>query len=633
MTRTGAVQIYAHAANAAFAERLAAALDVAGYEIVTGPFNRFAVDAVIVVWSGAAMGSVRLLEAAREPRDCGMLAPVSIGMVEPPEEFRHLPPVNLGGWSGDTADPRWRRVLEAIEEAAYAMHGPAPASVATPPSETPADPPLAAPRIDAAETFARARRTAGRAAIVAGNATAGAFQRARKFSRAAARLSAVAAGWLFREMRRILQAALRVPRAPVAASVALAGALTLAAFLLITPNSEPAPMQVAEAPAAAIEEPPILAAANPTEAPPPDVSPAAASEAAQDASTAPSNSEETAAADEPLVVAEAEAAVVPSEDGPVIAEGDTDYPDAEPLGPPPAASSPQMGPRLAPARLAALDDGDQIADLIASSVPAQTDDQEADELAVPASGGVFRDCSSCPEMAPVPPGRFVMGSPASEPARQATEGPQTEVTIARPFAIGAKEVTFAEWDACVAAGACRDYAPDDAGWGRGSRPVINVSWDDAQSYAAWLSEKTGFSYRLPSEEEWEYAARAGAKTPFFFGPVISTRQANFDGSHPYGGEPGEIRRRTMPAGSFAANPLGLYDMHGNVWEWVADCWSDSHANAPSDGEPRGGACSKRVLKGGAWNTGGWRLRAGHRIGKADSSREFDNGFRVARDMD
>ena len=141
---------------------------------------------------------------------------------------------------------------------------------------------------------------------------------------------------------------------------------------------------------------------------------------------------------------------------------------------------------------------------------------------------VFRDCDGCPEMVVVPAGSFMMGSPASEEGRDDDEGPPHRVTL-RSFALGATEVTFDEWEACVRGGGCNGYRPRDWGWGRGSRPVIMVSWEDAQAYASWLSAETGAAYRLPSESEWEYAARAGTTTPFHTGATISTDQANYDG--------------------------------------------------------------------------------------------------------
>ncbi len=181
----------------------------------------------------------------------------------------------------------------------------------------------------------------------------------------------------------------------------------------------------------------------------------------------------------------------------------------------------------------------------------------------------FAECRECPEMVVVPAGSFLMGSPKSEDGNDGTEGPQHEVKIPRSFAIGKFEVTFAEWDACVAAGGCK-YRPGDQGWGRGKRPVINVSWNHVtKEYLPWLSRKTGKTYRLPTEAEWEYAARAGTTTPFSTGETITPSQANFDGNHTYGGSArGISREKTIVVGSFQANAFGLYDVHGNVWEWV-----------------------------------------------------------------
>ncbi len=168
---------------------------------------------------------------------------------------------------------------------------------------------------------------------------------------------------------------------------------------------------------------------------------------------------------------------------------------------------------------------------------------------------MFRDCPNCPEMVVVPAGEFMMGSPENEEGRHSDEGPQHRVRIAQPFAVGRFEVTFDEWDACVAGGGCGGYRPDDNGWGRGRQPVINVSWDDAKAYVQWLNRGTGKSYRLPSEAEWEYVARAGTTTPFWTGATISTEQANYDGTYTYGGgKKGEYRQRTVPVGSLPANP-------------------------------------------------------------------------------
>jgi formylglycine-generating enzyme required for sulfatase activity len=248
-------------------------------------------------------------------------------------------------------------------------------------------------------------------------------------------------------------------------------------------------------------------------------------------------------------------------------------------------------------------------------------------------GDTFRDCDVCPEMVVLAGGTFTMGSPAGEAGRDSDEGPQRQVTIA-PFAIGKTEVTFEQWDACVTAGGCNGHRPSDAGWGRGSRPVINVSWNDAQAYVAWLSNKTGRTYRLPTEAEWEYAARAGTTTPFSFGATISTAQANYDGDYTYGsGSKGEDRRRTVPAGSLPANPWGLHEVHGNVWEWVEDCYHASYQGAPTNGRAWvDQSCTARVLRGGSWvNDPGDLRSAGRGWGEPDT-RDDNGGFRVARTL-
>src|SRR5262249_23239796 len=147
----------------------------------------------------------------------------------------------------------------------------------------------------------------------------------------------------------------------------------------------------------------------------------------------------------------------------------------------------------------------------------------------------FKECDTCPEMIVVPAGSFMMGSPESEEKRSSDEGPQHRVTFSRQFAVGKFAVTFAEWDACVADGGCKGYKPADQGWVRGKRPVINVGWDDVKAYVAWLSRKTGRTYRLLSDAEREYVTRAGTTTPFWWGSTISTSQANYDGTTTYGG--------------------------------------------------------------------------------------------------
>ena len=254
----------------------------------------------------------------------------------------------------------------------------------------------------------------------------------------------------------------------------------------------------------------------------------------------------------------------------------------------------------------------------------------------PVMESVFRDCDVCPEMVVVPAGSYMMGSPSSEAERHDDEGPVHEVTMASSFAVGKYEVTFDEWDACVSAGGCFAYRPDDGGWGRGRRPVINVSWEEARGYVRWLSQTTGQGYRLLSESEWEYVARAGTVTPFHFGSTISTDQANYEGTSTYGsGRRGRYRERTVPVGSFPSNAFGVHDVHGNVWEWVEDCWHGGYRGAPADGSAwESGDCSRRVLRGGSWDDVPRYLRSASRIRGLAVLRFLDNGgFRVAMTLD
>lgn len=252
-----------------------------------------------------------------------------------------------------------------------------------------------------------------------------------------------------------------------------------------------------------------------------------------------------------------------------------------------------------------------------------------------AVGQRFRDCDddSCPWMVVLPAGSFMMGSPESESERQDREGPQHRVQVAS-FAMGQYEVTFRQWDACVAAGGCM-HKPGDAGWGRGQRPVINVTWNDAQQYVKWLSGKTGQTYRLPSEAEWEYAARAGATTPFAFGERITTEQANFDGRHSYNGSAeGEFRQMTLPVGSLAKNAWDLYDLHGNAREWVQDCWHDNYQGAPADGRAWVSNCATadRLLRGGGCYFNSRFARSAYRSHLVPSFRYIITGFRLARKL-
>ncbi|HIJ43421.1 MAG: SUMF1/EgtB/PvdO family nonheme iron enzyme [Rhodospirillales bacterium] len=254
-------------------------------------------------------------------------------------------------------------------------------------------------------------------------------------------------------------------------------------------------------------------------------------------------------------------------------------------------------------------------------------------------GTVFQDCEGgrvamagaspapdtfCgPKMVVVPPGSFLMGDLSGD--GDSDEKPFHGVTIGAKFAAGKLEVTFAEWDACIAAGGCSSYYPDDEGWGRGRRPVINVFWDDIQSYVQWLSGKTGKNYRLLSESEWEYAARAGMGTKWSCG----NKEGCLESVAWYAGNGGE---KTHPVGEKGANGFGLYDMHGNVWEWVEDC-KMKYGSTPADGSAATipDACN-RVYRGSSWYGDSRVLRAANRHENAPDFRNFNLGFRLARTL-
>ncbi len=229
-------------------------------------------------------------------------------------------------------------------------------------------------------------------------------------------------------------------------------------------------------------------------------------------------------------------------------------------------------------------------------------------------------------MVVVPAGKFTMGSPATERGRDDDEGPQHEVTIAKSFAVAKFDVTFADWDACVAVGGCPRLS--DGGFGRGTMPAINVSWDEARQYVAWLTKMTHEPYRLLSEAEWEYTARAGTTTAYYWGDAIGKGNANCDGC----GSQWDAKQ-TSPVGSFEPNGFGLYDMAGNVWQWVEDCHHDDYNDAPRDGSAwTSGDCSLRVVRGGSWYSDPRILRSAVRDGFSTDSRNGSLGFRVGRTL-
>ena len=233
-----------------------------------------------------------------------------------------------------------------------------------------------------------------------------------------------------------------------------------------------------------------------------------------------------------------------------------------------------------------------------------------------------------PIMVQIPAGTFNMGC-VSDIECIRNEKPVHHVTI-NEFMLSKHELTFNEWDTCVAQGGCSHY-PDDYKFGRGNRPVLNVSWEDAQQYISWLNQQTGKLYRLASEAEWEYAARAGTATPFNTGQCLSTEMANYDGDIPLKGcEKGKDRKQTLEVGSFPGNQWGLHDMHGNVWEWTQDCWDSDYNNAPTDGSALElENCPKRMLRGGGWNYRGSYNRSAIRYDYSNTLRLENLGFRLA----
>lgn len=256
-----------------------------------------------------------------------------------------------------------------------------------------------------------------------------------------------------------------------------------------------------------------------------------------------------------------------------------------------------------------------------------------------AVGQVFRDAPWAPEMVVLPSGRFLMGNPVDERGQSDYEGSQHNVVIGYKLAIGKYPVTFEEWDVCVADGGTQHKA-DDQGWGRGKRPVINVSWDDTQNYVAWLNKKLGIAeddpcrYRLPSESEWEYACRAGTTTAYWWGNEFEAQRCNANSSL-WGSIKGRFdSSKTLPVdalGAASTNEWGLSGTHGNVWEWVQDCWNASYQGAPSDGGVSvTGDRGRRVLRGGSWYSNPQELCSTNRDWSTPGSQYYHVGFRLAR---
>jgi formylglycine-generating enzyme required for sulfatase activity len=315
------------------------------------------------------------------------------------------------------------------------------------------------------------------------------------------------------------------------------------------------------------------------------------------------------------------------------------------LGPRPVTSVPAAPAPAAPGR--AADDGRvEIGGAIVTGA--------AGGRMLPGNGRSegFKDQPLAPEMVVIPKGRFIMGSQAAEEGRDDAEGPQHTIAIGAPFALARYAVTLAEFGAFLEATGHvmpnEMFTFENKRWeSRKDRsfrnprfvqtprhPVVGVSWNDAAAYCQWLSKTTGKGYRLPSESEWEYACRAGTETPFWWGASISTEDANYNGNDVYGdGSKGQYRKGTMPVESFQPNPWGLYQMHGNLWEWCADDWHENFHDAPDDGRVwQGGDETRRVLRGGSWGDCPRYLRAAKRIRYPSVNRSYIIGFRVARTL-
>jgi formylglycine-generating enzyme required for sulfatase activity len=270
-------------------------------------------------------------------------------------------------------------------------------------------------------------------------------------------------------------------------------------------------------------------------------------------------------------------------------------------------------------------------------------------------GQTFKECRNCPEMVVLPPGRFVMGSPPDEPLRRDNER-QQEVTLPRAFALAKTAVTWDQWEACVRDGRCdgagvdialrtRDNGepnPDYRDYGRGNRPVVGLSWYDAQAFVGWLNAKTGEddAYRLPSEAEWEYAARAGTSTAFPWGAELDHDHGNFgqDGNGLGGRAEGRDVwvNETAPVASFPPNAFGLYDMHGNTFEWTEDCYEADRAHAPSNGAAnKEGNCANRVFRNGTFLSNPYMQRSARRGAPYPATQRGRNylSFRVAKTLE
>jgi formylglycine-generating enzyme required for sulfatase activity len=291
--------------------------------------------------------------------------------------------------------------------------------------------------------------------------------------------------------------------------------------------------------------------------------------------------------------------------------------------------------------------------LSTAQVPANAQTEEPiNDTMLP--GQTFKECRNCPEMIVLPAGGFTIGSPPDEPLRRDNE-PQGQIRFAEPFAMSQTPITWDQWESCVRDNGCDGAAidvalsmgidgepnPDYEDRGRGNRPVVGVSWFDAQRYVGWLNAKTGEddAYRLPSEAEWEYGARAGTSTAFPWGPEIDHDYGNFgtDGDGLGGKAEGRDAwlDETSPVASFPANDFGLFDMHGNIFEWTEDCYEADRAHTPADGSAnKEGNCANRIFRSGTFLSNPYMQRSARRGAPYPATRRGRNylGFRVAKTL-
>lgn len=629
-----AISVFLAPRDEAIGLRIASALSRNGHEahLICGRLDPSEAandgDPSIVVWSNAALKLAKLHDQARSALASGGLIPIAIGGAPAPDGFESVPPIDLSGWQGDDGDPRWRFVLEEIRLAAERRklahqdfwvaadaddsgdHVQAGVNGAIRPA-TADDAAAEEPALVADRPEPVAGDLADDPTLLADGAGPAGGPSARPRRQGYQPATVLVAGFAVLCMATggaiIFAPSLLSPDDRAGPSLRERGTVDLAFIQPAGSPAEPAAAPIEPAGGRGAETP--LQVANPSTEQRVDqgeeATPAPAQRLAMAGPVDPQSGRQTGENPEQgsLAASEADAA----------AEDQDALPDPMAAGGA-QTQSPEVG-------------NDPLKNLLVS-MPELKD--QAQPMEYP--GDFFTECVACPEMRGLEGGAFTMGSAPAEGDRP-QERPQLSIRIDYQFAIGTREVTNEQWNACVADGGCAGYVPPRSRGRNGDLPVVGVSFEDAKAYTVWLSGKTGQSYRLPSEAEWEFAARANGAGAFSFGNGVSPADANYDARYPYRGPKGKPVGQPTAATTYPPNLFGLFDMPGNVWEWTSDCWRAGHAGAPTDGAARGGDCGRRVLKGGAYNTGGWRLRSAHRIGKTQTARETDIGFRVARKLD